>query len=133
MKKIMGVIGYPVKHSLSPAMHEATYKALNLNMAYHAFEVDPDNLEGAINGIKGLGLLGLNVTIPHKIAVMPLLDEIDDLAKEIGAVNTIVHTKGRLKGYNTDGEGYLRSLLPLIEDNRQIKVLIIGAGGAARA
>lgn len=129
----MGVIGYPVKHSLSPDMHEAAYKALNLNMSYHAFEVHPDQLDAAIQGVRGLGLLGLNVTIPHKIKVMPLLDEIDDLAKEIGAVNTIVHTNGRLKGYNTDGEGYLKSLRPLIGNDDKMRALIIGAGGAARA
>lgn len=134
MKKVMGVIGYPVQHSLSPQMHNAIYEALNLNMEYHAFEVHPNLLESAIHGVKGLGLLGVNVTLPHKVAVIPFLDDVDELALEIGAVNTIVNINGHLKGYNTDGEGYLTSLLEVIDsDIRKKRALVIGAGGAARA
>ncbi|MFA9558813.1 shikimate dehydrogenase [Evansella sp. AB-rgal1] len=134
MKKIMGVIGYPIKHSLSPQMHSAVYDKLKLSMAYHAFEVRPDQLEIAIQGVRGLGLQGVNVTIPHKVEVMNYLDEIDGLAKEIGAVNTIVNVNGRLKGYNTDGEGYLRSLLAAMKEELSSKsVLMIGAGGASKA
>ncbi|SDY50513.1 shikimate dehydrogenase [Evansella caseinilytica] len=134
MTEIMGVFGYPIKHSMSPEMHTAAFKQLGLDMAYHAFEVHPEFLEKAINGIRGLGLKGVNVTIPHKVAVLQYLDMVDDLALEIGAVNTIVNMNGQLTGYNTDGEGYLQSLLPFIKsDIKQMHVLIIGAGGAARA
>ncbi|MDQ0254322.1 shikimate dehydrogenase [Evansella vedderi] len=134
MKQIMGVIGHPIKHTLSPLMHEAAYNALELNMAYLAFEVKPEDLDKAIHGIRALGLRGINVTIPHKVEVIPFLDEIDDLAKEIGAVNTIVNDNGRLMGYNTDGEGYLKSLLQcLTNDLKGMHVLIIGAGGASKA
>ncbi|WP_078597252.1 shikimate dehydrogenase [Evansella clarkii] len=134
MRGIMGVAGYPIGHTLSPAMHEAAFKELGLNMAYHAFEVRLENLSDAVKGIRGLGLKGMNVTIPHKVEVMNYLDEIDNLAAEIGAVNTIVNRDGRLKGYNTDGEGYFQSLREAagssLEDKR---VLVIGSGGAARA
>ncbi|MCD8511101.1 MAG: shikimate dehydrogenase [Bacillus sp. (in: Bacteria)] len=134
MKQVLGVIGYPIKHSLSPQMHNAAFEALELEMTYHAFEVSPDRLQEAIIGLKGLGLRGLNVTIPHKVNVIPFLDEIDELAKEIGAVNTIVNYNGILKGYNTDGEGFLHSLLGFISGNlKEMSVLIIGAGGAAKA
>src|SRR5690554_3891536 len=134
MKQVMGVIGYPIKHSLSPQMHQVAYQECELDMAYHAFEVPPDHLAEAVNGIRGLGLLGVNVTIPHKIAVLSYLDEIDELAEEIGAVNTIVNTNGKLTGYNTDGEGYLKSLLQFTQaDLHDQRVLIIGAGGASRA
>ncbi|MDG5786512.1 shikimate dehydrogenase [Evansella sp. AB-P1] len=134
MNMVMGVIGYPIKHSLSPEMHRSAYKNLHIDYAYHAFEVSPANLKNAIDGVRGLGLKGLNVTIPHKVEVMAHLDEIDDLAVEIGAVNTIVNVDGKLKGYNTDGEGYLKSLKEYVnKDIRNLNTLIIGAGGAARA
>ncbi|MBU9722535.1 MULTISPECIES: shikimate dehydrogenase [Bacillaceae] len=132
MKEVMGVIGYPISHSLSPLMHETAFKELNLEMAYHAFHVHPDRVEEAIAGIRGLGIKGINVTIPHKVSVIPYLDEVDELAKEIGAVNTIVNESGRLKGYNTDGEGFVRSLLEadvVLSDKR---VLMVGAGGASK-
>lgn len=130
----MGVIGYPIKHSLSPQMHNAAFESLGLYMSYHAFEVPPERLHQAIEGVRGLGLRGLNVTIPHKVNVIPFLDTVDELASEIGAVNTIVNDNGILKGYNTDGEGFLNSLLNFIDgDLRDMSVLIIGAGGASKA
>ncbi|MBU9713375.1 shikimate dehydrogenase [Evansella tamaricis] len=133
MKEVMGVIGFPISHSLSPEMHESAIKKLGLKMAYHAFLVQPEQLKQAIDGVRSLGFRGINVTIPHKVAVIPYLDEVDELAKEIGAVNTIVNEDGKLKGYNTDGEGFVRSLIERIGNIGEKKVLAVGAGGASRA
>jgi len=128
--RLCGIIGNPVGHSLSPAMHNAAFEKLELNYAYLAFCVE--DVEGAVRGVRALGIRGLSVTVPHKVAVMPYLDEIDPVAKSIGAVNTIVNDEGRLKGYNTDWTGFVRS----IEEHVPIKgrrVALLGAGGAARA
>lgn len=134
MKTVFGVIGDPVAHSMSPVMHEAAFEASGFAGAYHKFHVPSDRLGQAINGIRGLGLGGLNVTIPHKVAVMDYLDEIDPLAEKIGAVNTIVNDNDRLIGYNTDGQGFYDGLEPLLpKPVRSMRALIIGAGGAARA
>ena len=101
---------------------------------YQAFDVHPNDLKKAIDGVRALGIFGLNVTIPHKVAVMEWLDEVDEEARLIGAVNTIANKDGRLVGSNTDGQGYLRSLLSLLDTPLKDKtVLVIGAGGAARA
>ncbi|HWO97938.1 MAG TPA: shikimate dehydrogenase [Bacillus sp. (in: firmicutes)] len=135
MKKLYGVIGYPVGHSMSPIMHNDAFKRLNLESYYHAFEIVPDKFQTAIEGLKALDIEGFNVTIPYKVKIMEYLDEIDPLAKEIGAVNTVVNEKGRFIGYNTDGEGYVTSLLSALhkKDLTECAILIIGAGGAARA
>lgn len=132
--QLVGLFGHPVSHSQSPMMHNAAFSEKDLGFAYAAFDVDPDNLEDAVAGIRALGLKGINVTIPHKVAIMPMLDEIDPLAKRIGAVNTVVIENGRLIGYNTDGMGYVRSLVEEtgIVLDQQI-VTMVGAGGAARA
>ena len=131
--RLCGIIGNPVGHSLSPAMHNAAFEKLELNYAYLAFCVeDVEDVEGAVRGVRALGIRGLSVTVPHKVTVMPYLDEIDPVAKSIGAVNTIVNDEGRLKGYNTDWTGFVRS----IEEHVPIKgrrVALLGAGGAARA
>ncbi|MCR6096817.1 shikimate dehydrogenase [Salipaludibacillus agaradhaerens] len=133
MKQLYGVIGCPVSHSLSPVMHKAAYEELSINADYHAFHVEEKDLKEAVNGIRALGIRGINVTIPHKVSIIPYLDEIDPLAEEIGAVNTVVNVEGRLIGYNTDGEGYVHGLLPVLtKDFAEMRVLIIGAGGAAR-
>lgn len=127
---IVGLIGHPVEHSFSPPMHNAAFKALGMDYAYVAFDVDPSNLKSAIGGAKSLNIKGFNVTIPHKIEVMEFLDEIDPVASLIGAVNTIDFKN--LKGYNTDGIGAVRS----IEEVTSIKnknVIVAGAGGASRA
>ena len=127
---IVGLIGHPVEHSFSPPMHNAAFKALGMDYAYVAFDVDPSNLKSAIGGAKSLNIKGFNVTIPHKIEVMEFLDEIDPIASLIGAVNTIDFKN--LKGYNTDGIGAVRS----IEEVTSIKnknVIVAGAGGASRA
>ncbi|MFP3392122.1 shikimate dehydrogenase [Brevibacillus sp. SIMBA_040] len=132
--QLVGLFGHPVSHSQSPMMHNAAFAEMGLGFAYVAFDVDPADLEDAVRGIRALGLKGINVTIPHKVAIMPMLDEIDPLAKRIGAVNTVVINDGRLIGYNTDGMGYVRSLVEEtgIVLDQQI-VTMVGAGGAARA
>ena len=127
---LYGVIGNPVRHSLSPILHNAAFSATSLNAVYLAFETG--DIEECIKGIRALGIKGASITIPFKTTVMPFLDEIDPLAKRIGAVNTIVNDSGRLKGYNTDAFGALKAL----EENVKLPgmtCLIIGAGGAARA
>lgn len=127
---IVGLIGHPVEHSFSPPMHNAAFKKLAMDYAYVAFDVDPDNLKSAIIGAKSLNIKGFNVTIPHKIEVLEFLDEIDEVANLIGAVNTIDFKN--LKGYNTDGIGAVRA----IEEITSIKnknIVIAGAGGASRA
>jgi shikimate dehydrogenase len=132
--QLVGLFGHPVHHSQSPVMHNAAFAAKQLPFAYAAFDVSPQGLADAVKGIRGLGLRGVNVTIPHKVEIVPLLDEIDPLAKRIGAVNTVVNENGRLIGYNTDGKGYVRSLLEETQiDLRDRVVVMIGAGGAARA
>ncbi|MFZ3588232.1 shikimate dehydrogenase [Bacillus sp. DJP31] len=135
MEKLYGVIGDPISQSMSPSMHNAAFSNLGLTAKYMAFHVTPDRLPAAIEGIRGLGIAGLNVTIPHKVSIMTLLDEIDPLAKKIGAVNTIVNEFGKLIGYNTDGAGYVTSLKEAIPKKRiqDQSILLIGAGGAARA
>ena len=105
--KIVGIFGYPVEHSLSPNMHNAAFEKLGLDMCYVPFKVAPQDLPAAVNSIKALGMLGVNTTVPHKENVIALLDEVDKEALFIGAVNTIVNTDGRLKGYNTDGRGFM--------------------------
>ncbi len=131
--KICGLIGDPVEHSVSPAMHNAAFSSLGLDYIYLPFRVARDNLTKAIDGLKVLDIRGLNVTIPHKVAVIPLLDEIEPLAQKIGAVNTIVNNKGRLKGHNTDAGGFLKALLGRGVEPRDKKVVVLGAGGASRA
>ncbi|WP_204517841.1 shikimate dehydrogenase [Brevibacillus fulvus] len=132
--KLVGLLGHPVGHSFSPLMHNAAFAEKGLPFAYAAFDVDPARIGEAIAGIRALGLRGVNVTIPHKVAVMPYLDEIDPLAAQIGAVNTIVNEQDKLIGYNTDGPGYVRSLTEETGINLQGQtVTIVGAGGAARA
>ena len=127
---IAGLIGHPVEHSFSPPMHNAAFNALDMDWTYVAFDVEPSNLKSAIDGARSLNIKGLNVTIPHKIEVMKYLDEIDEVARLIGAVNTIDFRN--MKGYNTDGIGAVKA----IEEVTSIKnknVVVAGAGGASRA
>jgi shikimate dehydrogenase len=131
--KLVALLGYPVKHSFSPTMHNAAFEQLGLNYRYVAFEVKPEMLKEAVDGIRALGLAGVNVTIPHKENVIKHLDEVDPEASFIGAVNTIVNSDGRLKGYNTDGRGFMRSLEEEDISVQGKKVLVVGSGGAARA
>lgn len=128
--QVYAVIGDPVSHSLGPLMHNAGFAKRGINAVYVAFQVS--DLPGAMAGIRGLNIRGCSVTIPHKVAVMDLLDEVDPLARQIGAVNTIVNHDGRLCGFNSDSPGAMAALLektPVIHR----KVAVIGAGGAARA
>lgn len=134
MNKLFGLIGNPVGHSLSPLMHNDAFKMLQLPYHYHAFAVEKERLKDAVVGMKALGISGFNVTIPHKVDVMNYLDKIDEEAKIIGAVNTVVLEDGHYVGYNTDGQGFYESLLELVGPTiTGKKVLMIGAGGAARA
>lgn len=134
MRKLFGVIGDPIAHSMSPLMHNDAFAQLGIDGYYQPFHVKSADLAAAVHGMKAIDVQGFNVTIPHKTAIMPLLDQIDPLAKAIGAVNTVVRENGGWTGYNTDGAGFVQGLReecggPL-EDKR---VLLIGAGGAARA
>jgi shikimate dehydrogenase len=131
--KITGLYGYPVEHTLSPAMHNAAFEHLGLDYCYLPFSVRPDSLKRAVEAIQALNLAGVNVTIPHKESVIAYLDNVNEEALFIGAVNTIVNQEGKLTGYNTDGRGFMRSLSEssILTDNK--KVLVAGAGGASRA
>lgn len=130
--KLCGLLGNPVEHSLSPAIHNAAFQKLGLNFVYLAFKVE--DLEGAVRGIRALGnLRGFSVTIPHKVAVMPFLDEVEQTARHIGSVNTILVDEGKLTGYNTDASGALRALQNGGVSLKGQQVLIVGTGGAARA
>ncbi|MAT75910.1 shikimate dehydrogenase [Candidatus Poribacteria bacterium] len=135
--KIVGVIGEPVTHSRSPQMHNAAIAKLGLNFAYLPFEVKLPDLAMAIQGLKALQVVGVNVTIPHKQNVMPLLDHISTEAHLIGAVNTLVFDQDQIFGHNTDAEGFIRamqeeaSLFDLLTGD--VRAVVLGAGGAARA
>ncbi|MEM0314422.1 MAG: shikimate dehydrogenase, partial [Candidatus Bathyarchaeia archaeon] len=127
------VIGDPIEHSLSPIMHNAAFKHLGLNAVYVAFNVKRENLEGAVKGVRSLGIAGVNVTMPHKTAIISHLDEVDQEARFVEAVNTVLNIEGRLVGFNTDGVGALRALKENGLDPKGKKILLLGAGGAGKA
>jgi shikimate dehydrogenase len=131
--KQAGLIGYPLGHSISPAMHNAAYEAMGMDARYEAWSTPPDEVEAAVKRLRGGDVLGMQVTVPHKQAVVPFLDSLDVTAKAIGAVNTILVEAGRLVGYNTDKYGYIRSLREAGCDPRGMRVLVLGVGGAERA
>lgn len=131
--KVHGIIGHPVSHSLSPAMHNRAAGLLGLSFVYVAFDVAPGELKRALAGMRSLGIKGLNVTVPHKEAVIPLLDRLEEEAALIGAVNTITVKNGRLVGGNTDGTGFIESIKKNGFRPRGKRAAIIGAGGSARA
>jgi len=131
--KICALIGDPVEHSMSPVMHNTAYKKLGLDYVYIPFQVKPEGLEPAVAGLRALNVRGFNVTIPHKVAVIPWLDGLDPLAEKIGAVNTVVNTDGELRGYNTDAEGFLQALLEHGIKPKSKRIVVLGAGGASRA
>lgn len=132
--RVYGLLGYPISHTLSPAMHNAAFSHLGLNAVYLPFEVRPEELKDVLKALVAIGAGGLNVTIPHKESCIQYLDGLDKQAKSIGAVNTIVIKKGRLWGYNTDCKGFLKSLKrDLGLQPRDLRVFILGAGGGARA
>jgi shikimate dehydrogenase len=131
--RIVGIIGDPVAHSLSPAMHNAAFGRLGLDFTYVPFHVRPAQLGAAIAGIRALGLVGVNVTVPHKERVIDFLDTVSARAQRAGAVNTILNHGGRLHGENTDIIGFQRALSAVRFRLRGARVLVVGAGGAARA
>lgn len=129
--RLFGVIGHPVTHSLGPAMHNLALSLTGINGVYLAFDVT--DIPSAITGIRALSIAGISVTVPHKTTVMPYLDAIDDTAAAIGAVNTITNTDNTLTGHNTDAHGAVTALEEQTGSLRGKTVLILGAGGAARA
>lgn len=131
--KVCGLIGNPVEHSISPLIHNTVSEYIDNNLSYVTFKVEKEDVEAAVKGAKALGILGMNVTVPHKQEVVPYLVDIDPTAKAIGAVNTLVSVEGGYKGYNTDIIGFHRSLLDENVDIKGETVVILGAGGASRA
>src|SRR5438046_8330608 len=133
---IAGLLGWPVAHSRSPVIHNQWLAQYGIPGRYVLFPVPPENLEAAVRGIAALGLRGCNVTTPHKQAIFPLLDRVDDVARKIGAVNTVVVDKdGTLTGFNNDGNGFIQSLRDANPEWRPDSgpIVVLGAGGAARA
>jgi shikimate dehydrogenase len=131
--KLVGVIGFPIEHSLSPPMHNAAFAQLGMDWAYVAYRVEPERVPDAIRGIVALGMVGLNVTIPHKQAAAELVDELDPAARALQSVNTIHNLNGTLKGHSTDGPGFVRSVEETGATLQGKTVTLVGAGGSARA
>jgi len=130
--RVCGIIGDPIEHTMSPAMHNAAFETLGLDYIYLPFRVRREELQNAIAGMRALNIVGLNVTIPHKVDVIPLLDKLDPLAEGMGAVNTIVNDNGVLTGCNTDAPGFLQTLRSKGIEPEGKKIVILGAGGAAK-
>ena len=130
---IICIIGHSIEHSLSPIMHNALFQDLKLDYAYLSFDVHPNNLKAALEGIRALNIKGANITIPHKKNSLKYVNELDDLVKKIGALNTIKNENGKLIGRNTDALGAKKALLDAKIDLRNKNVAVLGAGGAARA
>lgn len=130
---LIGLMAYPIRHSMSPTMHNNAFAKLGLNYAYLAFEVDNDSLPSAIQSIRTLDMRGSNISMPNKQKVIPLLDKLDPAAEMVGAVNTIVNDYGTLTGYTTDGTGFMKSLKDEGLDIRGQKMTLAGAGGAGTA
>lgn len=131
--KLTGFFAKPVSHSLSPLMHNLAFSHWGIDAVYLAFEVDQTNLRQAVESIRTLDMLGVNVSMPNKMAVLAYLDQLSPEAELIGAVNTIVHQEQRLIGYNTDGMGFVRSVNETGHPIKNQKIVVLGAGGAAKA
>lgn len=129
--QVCAVLGNPVRHSMSPLIHNAAIEATGVNFSYVAFEVE--NIEQAMEGMRGLGIRGMSITIPHKVTAMELVDELDPIAASIGCINTVVNNDGVLKGYNTDGTGALRAITASGVKLSGTEVTLLGTGGSARA
>lgn len=130
--KQIGIIGYPIEHTFSPRMHNFISEAVHNDYIYSAWTVSPENLGKAIEGVRALGIKGINVTAPHKTEVMKYLDRVSGVAKELGAVNTVVNDNGILCGYNTDADGFCMALDKAGVTIKGSRILIIGAGGVTR-
>ena len=134
MPQRLGIIGHPIGHSISPVFQQAALDAIGFDGTYQPWDVAPDDVGNFVAGLRSPGTLGINVTVPHKEAVIPFLDRVDDWASTAGAVNTIVNRDGFLNGHNTDGLGFLRALREGAGfEPRGRDVLVLGAGGSARA
>ncbi|MGV2827645.1 shikimate dehydrogenase [Myxosarcina sp. GI1(2024)] len=131
--KLLGVIGDPVKHSLSPAMHNAALASLGMDYVYLPLPVKPTDLKTALAGFAAIDLVGFNITIPHKRAVMPLLSEISPVAQQVGAVNTVWRTEAGWSGTNTDVIGFIAPLKAMSRHWSKVRPVVLGNGGAARA
>jgi shikimate dehydrogenase len=131
--RVCSVIGDPIEHTLSPTIHNAAFNHLELDFVFLAFRVKAADLENAIQGMRGLGIHGLNVTMPHKSTVIGCLDEVDSTVKFLGSANTILNKDGKLSGFNTDGIGALKALRENGAELSEKKMLLLGAGGAAKA
>jgi len=133
MSKTFAVIGDPIDHSLSPNIHSAAFRELNLDCSYIAYRISKEELEEGVESLKKIKIDGFNVTIPHKIEMMKYIDKLDDTCSITGAVNTVTNDNGVLKGYNTDMDGFLEPFKKKNLNIKNLKVLLLGAGGAARA
>ncbi len=133
MTKTFAVIGDPIDHSMSPNIHSAAFRELGMDCAYIAYRIPKGELADGLEGLKKISIAGFNVTIPHKIEMMGYLDRVDESCSLIGAANTVANTDGMLKGYNTDMDGFLDPLRERLPAIRGSSVLLLGAGGAARA
>jgi len=131
--KIVGVIGHPIKHTLSPLMHNHAFKELDLDYVYLPFDISSTGLHDSLKGMVALGIRGFNVTLPHKERIMEYMDELSDSAKIVGAVNTVVSDNGKLIGYNTDVTGIIKTLDEFKAEIKGATVSVLGAGGAARS
>lgn len=131
--KVCGVIGDPIEHTLSPIMHNAAFEALRIDYVFLAFKVEVAKVGNAIDGMRAFGIHGLNVTMPHKNSVINYIDELDPTAKTIGSANTILNKDGKLFGFNTDGVGALNALEQNGVAVKGKKIMLLGAGGAAKA
>jgi len=131
--RLLGVIGHPVGHTLSPRMHNAAFAASGLDYVYLPMDVRPEELPAAVSGLRALGFRGFNVTMPHKEAILPLLDELDETARAAGAVNTVTIEERGMRGSNTDGSGFVEACASSGLTFAGARVLLVGAGGAAAA
>ena len=130
---LVGLIGWPVSHSLSPRMHNVAFAEIEADFAYVPLPVQPENVEQALKGLAALNFVGANVTVPHKQAVMRYMDELSDAAQITGAVNTIHIQAGKYYGYNTDAHGFIKGMEEVGCSAKGMRVAVLGAGGAARA
>jgi shikimate dehydrogenase len=131
--KVCALFGFPAHHSVGPALHNTAFEALNLPLVYVAHDVEPARLAGAFAGARAMDYRGLSITMPHKVAALALVDDVDEMAQAIGCINTVVSESGRLRGSNVDGLGALSALRQAGADPTGRRVLVLGSGGAARA